>query len=225
MPHISNYRLNGERLQSVSTITNALAKEGLQFWFRKYGFKKCDKMSKDAREKGAEVAEALEAYRKTGSMPKKKFLKTVIGQWDAWMGEWAEGDLVAEPHLVNTVDKYHGSPDLVYRKDGEWRLGDDKCKKRFADYGLLMNEHAYAMCDQIDVDGVLTPVPWPVPLTTIMFWTYDPDSGMLYPHEHKFDDAVYQDFLECKRMSALNKKAEVYFKENAILLPEVAEAV
>jgi hypothetical protein len=222
MPHISRFKLNGSYIPSVSTVTGALAKPGLERWFRKLGFEEADRQSKEAREQGTEVAEMFEAYRKVRKQPRKKFLKTVLNEWLQWGEGWDGVMLVAEPHLVNTIDNYHGSPDLVY-KDGEaWSIGDDKCKKRFADYGLLMNEHAYAMCNMIhdtETDEI-KPVPWSVPIQRITFWTYSPETGRLYPHEHTFDEAVYGDFLRCRNMYDTNKTAEHYFQENAITLPE-----
>jgi hypothetical protein len=168
----------------------------------------------------------FEQYRKTRKKPRSKFLKTVLNEWLQWGEGWDGTILVPEVHLVNTVDKYHGSPDLVY-KDGEsWAIGDDKCKKRFADYGLLMNEHAYAMCDMMhDVEtDELKPVPWAVPIQKITFWTYSPESGRLYAHEHQFDETVYHDFLICRAMYQTNKKADKYFGDNAILLSEEVRA-
>ena len=206
----------------MSTVTGSLAKPGLERWFRKLGFQEADKQSKEARELGTEVAEMFEAYRKVRAKPRKKFLKTVLNEWLQWGEGWTGSILVPEAHLVNTVDKYHGSPDLVY-KDGEsWSIGDDKCKRRFADYGLLMNEHAYAMCNMIhDTEtDELKPVPWTVPIQKITFWTYSPETGRLFAHEHPFDDAVYHDFLICRAMWDTNKKADKYFGDNAILLPE-----
>lgn len=222
MPHISRYKLNDVYIPSVSTITSGLKKDGLERWYRKLGFEEADKQSKEARELGTEVAEMFEAYRKVRTKPRKKFLKTVLNEWLQWGEGWDGVMLLPEIHLVNTIDNYHGSPDLVY-KDGEsWSIGDDKCKKRFADYGLLMNEHAYAMCNMIhDTEtDELKPVPWAVPIQKITFWTYSPETGRLYPHEHQFDEKVYHDFLICRAMYDTNKKAEQFFNLNAVTLPE-----
>ena len=225
MPHITNYRLDGVRLPSVSTITGVLSKEGLNRWYRKHGFEECDRLSGVARDRGTAVATMFEEYRKTGKKPHSKFHKTVLAEWLKWGEGWKGVTLVPEPHLVNTLDKYHGSPDLVFYDGEKWAVGDDKCKGRFADYGLLMNEHGYAMCNMIhDTEtDELKPVPWKVPLDNIFFWTYNPETGKLYPHHHKFDPGVYADFLECRRMWELNKVAEKYFKENAIVLPEESD--
>lgn len=222
MPHVERYSLDGVRLPSVSTITGSLSKEGLNRWYRKHGFEECDRMSGEARDRGTAVATMLEEYRKVGKKPRSKFHKIVLGEWLAWGEGWNGVTLVPEPHLVNTLDKYHGSPDLVFYDGEKWAIGDDKCKGRFADYGLLMNEHGYAMCDMMhDTEtNELKPVPWKTPVEDIFFWTYNPESGKLYPHHHKFDHAVYEHFLECRRMWELNKIAESYFKSNAIVLPE-----
>ena len=221
MPHISRFKLDGVYIPSVSTITNSLSKDGLQRWYRKLGFDEADRQSGLARDKGTEVAEMFESYRKLLKFPRKAFMKKVLSEWKQTEAGQTGIILVAEPHLVNTVQGYHGSPDLVYNNGISWKIGDDKCKKRFADYGLLMNEHAYAMCNVIhDVEtGEFKPVPWTVPIQTITFWTYHPDTGKLYPQQHEFDKSVYEDFLVCKQMYTLNRKAEAYFQEHAVPLP------
>jgi hypothetical protein len=220
MPHIHSYHLDGVRIPSVSTITGSLSKEGLERWWRRDGFEECDRQTTEAKKRGTRVALMFERYRKRKREPKNEYLRTVLGQWREWGEGWNGIELVAEPHLVNTIDQYHGSPDLVFKED-KWVLGDDKAKKRFADYGLLMNEHAYAMCNMLDDPKKgLIPVPWPVPLTDIWFWSYHPVTGKLYPHRHEFDPAVYKDFLTCRAMYCVNKRAEKYFKDNAVLLPE-----
>jgi len=220
MPHVERYTLNGVRLPSVSTITGALSKEGLIRWWRKLGFDECDRQTREAKDQGTDVATMFENYRKFKKKPRGLYLKKVLNEWVQWGEGWNDIELVAEPHLVNTLDNYHGSPDLLFKDGGKWNLGDDKSKKRFADYGLLMNEHAYAMCDKMDVDGQLVPVPWQTPVQDIWFWTYCPRCGKLHPHHHVFDEKVYHDFLICRAMHNVNKTALDYFDCNAILLPE-----
>lgn len=163
----------------------------------------------------------FEAYRKSQVMPRSKYLKMVLNEWKQTEAGQTGIMLVPEPHLINSIDGYHGSPDLVYNNGKEWKIGDDKCKKRFADYGLLMNEHAYAMCNQIhDTEtGEIKPVPWDVPIRKITFWTYNPDTGKLYTHKHEFELSIYQDFLKCLEMYKINRKAEKYFSIYATLLP------
>jgi hypothetical protein len=164
----------------------------------------------------------FEEYRKTGKKPRSKFHKIVLSEWLAWGEGWKGVTLVPEPHLVNTLDRYHGSPDLVFYDGEKWAIGDDKCKGRFADYGLLMNEMAYATCNMMDdsATGELKPVPWSVPVQDVFFWSYCPGCGKLHPHHHEYDPEVYADFLLCRRMYEVNKKAEKYFTANAIKLPE-----
>lgn len=164
----------------------------------------------------------FEEYRKTRVQPRKKFLKTVLGEWQQTEAGQTGVILVAEPHLVNTLENYHGSPDLVYCVGADWKLGDDKVKGRMADYGLLMSEHGYANCNMIhDTEtDEFKPVPWDVPLRKITFWGYHPDTGKLYAQEHEYDETVYQDFLLCRKMYELNRKAEKYFTDRATSLPE-----
>jgi hypothetical protein len=101
-------------------------------------------------------------------------------------------------------------------------LGDDKSKKRFADYKLIMNEHAYAMCDSYEdpVTHEIKKLPWEPPISTFWFWTYHPITGRLYAVDHPFQPEVFADFLTCKAMQAVNKRSEKYFGQYAVLLPE-----
>lgn len=231
MPHISNFQINGVRAPSVNEVTDSLSKDGLirNFW-RKLGFKKADKVGGLARDQGIALASAFELYRKTGDPESSvegksaKYVKICLENWHKWYAGSVytiPTDALIEPHLVNTVDGYHGSPDVVLAStmmDMEPVLGDDKSKKRFSDYKLLMNEHAYAMCDSIDVGDKLEKLPWTPPIKQFWFWTYCPDCGNLYPRVHNFDPQVYQDFLICKAMREVNKVAEAYFNREATLL-------
>jgi len=224
MPHITRFQLDGEIIPSVNTITGALSQEGLLRWYRKLGFKKADKVGGAARDQGIKLAEVFERYRKTGKTGHiSAYQRKCVDNWTKWYETTPLTliDRFIEPHLVNTVDKYHGSPDVILEwKPDSMLLGDDKSKKRFAGYNLLMNEHAYAMCDSIEVDGVITKLPWEPPIRAFYFWTYHPETGELFTEQHEFDPQVYQDFLLCKQMLKLNKKAEKYFNERAVLLPE-----
>ncbi len=227
MPHIANFEVNGLRAPSVNEITDSLSKDGLirNFW-RRLGFKKADKIGNLARDQGIALASAFEDYRKIGSTKGKqtKYTKICIENWHNWYSGSVytiPTDALIEPHLVNTVDGYHGSPDVILADtmmDMEPVLGDDKSKKRFCDYKLLMNEHAYAMCDSIEVGGKLEKLPWTPPIKQFWFWTYCPDCGNLYPRVHIFDKQVYDDFLTCKKMREVNKVAEAYFNREAVLL-------
>lgn len=231
MPHISRFLLNGEPIPSVNEVTDALSKDGLfRNFYRRLGFKRADKESAKSRERGSKLAKVFEKYRQTGKTGKTSdYNKVCIDNWTKWFEEspfTITEDRFVEPHLVNTVDKYHGSPDVIIGLDGgpgigidSMVLGDDKSKKRFADYRLLMNEHAYAMCDSIEINGVIEKLPWEPPIKTFWFWTFCPDTGELFPVEHEFKPEIYQDFLTCKAMQEVNKRAEHYFGQYAVLLP------
>ncbi len=235
MPHISKFLLDGERIKSVNEITDSLSKEGLiRNFYRKEGFKKADKISKAAREQGIKLADTFERYRQTGKTGKvSAYNRKCVDQWTEWFNAspfQIVDDKYVEIHLVNTVDKYHGSPDVIMHKEipiilGTQLipvLGDDKSKKRFADYKLIMNEHAYAMCDSYEdpVTHEIKKLPWEPPIPQFWFWTYHPITGRLYPVDHEFQPEVYQDFLTCKKMSEVNARAEKYFGQYAVLLPE-----
>lgn len=225
MPHIDHFQLNGVEIPSVNTCTDSLSKEGLyKNFFRRLGFKEADKIGRASRRAGSSLAKTLERWRKYGKMPRKlKPLEGIcVDNWKTWM---SNTELVVNPefvecHLVNTVEGYHGSPDIVMADlYGQAVLGDDKLKKRLSDYKILMNEHAYAMCDSYEVDGVISPVPWDVPITSFWLWTYHHETGDLYPEVHHFDASIWQDFLTCKKMLAVNRKAEAYFAEHCQTLP------
>jgi hypothetical protein len=226
MPHISNFRLNGVRIPSVNTVTDSLSKDGLlRNFYRKLGFAEADKVGNAARDKGISLATAFENYRKFRKLPRKKFEKTCLANWQMWMNdtELTLSPEFVEPHLVNTVHGYHGSPDLVMSDGaGQAVLGDDKAKKRLSDYKIMMNEAAYAHCDSYEnAEGKIVPVPWDVPITAWWVWTYNPKTGDLHPNYYRLDPEYFQDFLTCKKMLDVNKKAEKYFR-SIEKLPEAA---
>lgn len=187
-------------------------------FYRRLGFAEADKVGNAARKKGISLAARFEDLRKFGKLPKKlkPFEEICIANWRAWM---SNTELIVNPefvecHLVNTVEGYHGSPDVVMcDMYGQAVLGDDKAKKRLSDYKILMNEAAYANCDSYEVDGVLKPVPWDVPITGAWVWTYCPICGTLEPEYRVITKEAYQDFLLCKQMLALNQKTEKFFRE------------
>lgn len=229
MPHISNFLLNALEIPSVNTCTGTLSQEGLyKNFYRRLGFREADRIGNAARRKGTALATRFEQLRKFGKikLKLKPFEETCITNWQTWMGTTA---LMINPefvecHLVNTKEGYHGSPDVIMADmQGQAVLGDDKAKKRLSDYKILMNEHAYAMCDSYEVGGVITPVPWDVPITSFWLWTYHHETGDLYPEVHHFEESIWQDFLTCKKMLAVNQKAEAYFEEHCQKLPEAAE--
>lgn len=234
MPHVAKFLINGERAPSVNEVTGALSLEGLiRNFFRVQGFKKADKISSAAREQGSKLAEIFERYRKTGKTGKiSKYNEACVEQWTEWFNaspfKLDDDGTFIEVHLVNTKEKYHGSPDVVMLREdnGTPVLGDDKSKKRFSDYKLIMNEHAYAMCDSYEdpVTKEIKKLPWEPPIETFWFWTYHPETGRLFPVEHQFAPEVYTDFLTCKAMGAVNKRSEKYFGQYAVLLPEGANA-
>lgn len=230
MPHIKNFLLDGQKIPGVNDCTGTLSKDGLiENYFRRYGFKHCDKDSKIAKDRGSSLAGVMEELRIGKTVPSGDYNGACVAKWLEWFRKTnleIIDDKWVEVHLVNTVHKYHGSPDGIffeYGNDQRPVLGDDKSKKRFADYGLLMNEHAYAMCDSyVDPkDNLIKKVPWPVPIPTFWFWTYDPETAEMFSHIHDFDEKVWQDFLVCRQMYDVNAKAEEYFKQCATLLPSV----
>ena len=227
MPHVKRWTYNGEVWPSASTVTGLLHSDALDNWLR---IAKNRKQGKLAQKKGSALASYMEYKRKgipspgdifSGICLEDIFSGICFRQWEKWFDAQDLVILETEPHLVNTLDKYHGSPDLIASDIyGEAVLGDDKLKKRFADYKLLMNEHAYAMCDSIDMgNGNIIPVPWEFPIERIVFWSYDPDTGEMFVNEHEFIPEVYKDFLTLRKTYDIKNRAEEYFTEHATLLP------
>lgn len=211
-----------------------MSQDGLiRNFYRPLGFKKADKISSAAREQGSKLAEVFEKYRKTGKTGKiSVYNKTCVQNWTRWFEDQSYqilADEWVEPHLVNTKEGYHGSPDVITHNQIDDTntypvLGDDKSKKRHADYRLLMNEHAYAMCDSYSdpVTKEIKLLPWVPPIHEFWFWTFSPNTGELYPVKHEFKEEIYYDFLICKMMRDVNKRAEAYFRKFAVLLPDMA---
>lgn len=218
MPHVKRWTYNGEVWPSVNGISGLLHSDALDNWLRSA---KNRKQGKLAQKKGHDLAAYLENLRKGIAQIPDEFSGLCASQWVKWFDEQELEILNVEPHLVNTLDRYHGSPDVIACDiHGEAVLGDDKIKKRFADYKLLMNEHAYAMCDSIDMGkGKIIPVPWKVPIERIVFWSYDPDSGEMYASEHGFTPSVYNDFLTLRKVWDIKNTSDTYFIEHATLLP------
>lgn len=222
MPHVNSFRLNGKLIPSVNGITDSLSKDGLiRNFYRPLGFKEADKVGKAARDKGVHLATAFENYRKFAKLPRKtkryEFEKCCIDNWQAWRdttGLIVVPDFV-EPHLINTKEGYHGSPDIVMvDMQGQAVLGDDKAKKRLSDYKILMNEAAYAHCDSFEAaDGSIQPVPWDYPITGCWIWSYCPVCAQMTPEYKATDEQAWQDFLTCKRMRDVNKTSEKYFRD------------
>ena len=230
MPHVSNFMYQGDEIPSVNGITASLSQDGLlRNFYRKLGFKEADKISSEARKAGTKLASIFERYRQTGKTGNISALyKACVKNWLRWYENQSyeiTEDCWVEPHLVNTRELYHGSPDVIINQNGNVALGDDKLKKRFADYKLLMNEHAYAMCDSYEdpITKEIKKLPWEPPIPLFWFWTYDPKSGDLFPVQHVFHEEIYSDFLICKSMLGVNKKAEAYFRRFAVLLPSQSE--
>ena len=218
MPHVKRWTYNGEVWPSVNGVTGLLHSDALDNWLR---IAKNRKQGKLAQKKGGALASYFENRRKGIPASEDIFSGICFRQWEKWFDAQDLVILETEPHLVNTLDKYHGSPDLIASDiHGGAVLGDDKIKKRFADYKLLMNEHAYAMCDSIEMGkGNIVPVPWKFPIARIVFWSYDPDSGEMFASEHEFMPEVYNDFLTLRSVYDIKNKADKYFEEHAVLLP------
>lgn len=217
MPHIKKFLLNGEEIPSVSAITGLLRSEALDRWLAVPGNRA---IGKEAQRKGKKVAKCLENYRRGKDLKSGTFESSCAVGWNTWSQKYGLEIREVECHLVNTLDRYHGSPDMIMsRPDGSYIVGDDKVKKRFADYRLLLNEHLYAACDSIEVNGELQLVPWSHPIRDIIFFTYDPDTGEMYVNEHEFSWTIYNQALQLRKTYDILKVADAYFKEHATLLP------
>lgn len=217
MPHRAKYLLGGEQIPSVNDITGLLRSEALDRWLAVPGNKA---KGKEAQRKGTKVAKYLEDYRRGKTVKLGSFEGQCAINWEDWYRKAGVRMLEVECHLVNTLDRYHGSPDMIMsRPNGSCLVGDDKVKKRFADYRLLLNEHLYAACDSIEVNGALQIVPWSHPIKEIVFFTYDPDTGEMYVNEHEFSWTIYNQALQLRKTYDILKAADAYFKERATLLP------
>lgn len=214
MPHRAKWTYNGEVWPSVNEITGLLRSEALDRWLAVPGNKA---KGKEAQRKGTGVAKVMEKIRKGQSVNGQGFPQSCIANW---LKVQDRVILEAECHLVNTFERYHGSPDAVECDSyGDAVLVDDKVKKRFAAYNLLLNEHLYAACNMIERNGILDPVPWEWPIKQIVFNTFDPDTGELYINEHEFNQNIYNEALTLRKSWNIAQTSEAYFKQHATLLP------
>lgn len=210
MPHISNYLINGIAAPSVNEVTGTLSKDSLinNFW-RKLGFQKADIITETARNRGITIAEMFEKFRKGDSSFAEnmaEFELSFLKSWTDWQHENKYEVVEVEPHLESVKYHYHGSPDGLGRYPlGSLELFDDKVKDKLADYKTLMNEAAYAQC-WLEKTGER--------IEKFRIFTYHPKSARLYMQEYDNKQQYFDDFLRCREMLEVNKRAQLYYDVN-----------
>lgn len=207
MPHVSKYLINGIVAPSVNEVTGCLSKDALinNFW-RRLGFEKADAITKKARDLGLSSAECMEYFRKGIVHDIPEAIKPFVETWANWQRENNYQVIGVEVHLESKKYHYHGSPDGIGRLPaGEIELFDDKVKDKVADYKTLMNEAAYAQC-WLEMYGER--------INKFRIFTYHPKSAKLYMQEYDNKQEYLDDFLICREMYKVNKRAEEYYESN-----------
>jgi hypothetical protein len=175
------------------------------YWYRAVGFKKADKITKESRERGQDIGAMFEAVLKD-EKPKAETIAAYpkhFERFNEWKGKIKKIHGI-ETHLINNVDMYHGSPDLVADFGNGIEMVDYKVKERAFDYKILMNEAAYCEAwrrqygDEIKI---------------IRLVNFHPATGKIHEDVLDYNHKWLQDFFVCQRMWEVNKTAQAYWQK------------
>lgn len=206
MPHIEKVFIDDVRIPSVNEISGCLSKEAISQWQRRIGFKAADKITIESRERGNEIGAAFEAVLKKLD-PKKETLEKYpyhIKEFKKWAKK-IKTIYGIETHLINNVDMYHGSPDLVADLGQGIEMIDYKVKARSPDYQILMNEAAYCEAWRVMKGDEIK---------TIRLVNFHPDTGRIHETLLSLNHKWLQDFFICHEMWKVNQCAQEYWAKN-----------
>lgn len=225
MPHVNRVEVDGIVIPSVNTITGSLSKEGLDRWKEKYqiqavealtkakpsvekalaALRHCDTVRDESAGKGTEITKLFEDIAKGLEVDVPEQYQRYVDSFLNWQAKHSYLFVAVEPHLINPVDMYHGSPDAVgHPANKPLEMLDYKVKRRGVDWKVLLNESAYIRAWGV-VTGQL--------INTIRIVTFHPETAK--PHEQVFenDPQYFNDFLTCYDQYAVNKRAEQWFNK------------
>jgi hypothetical protein len=204
MPHIERVFIDDVRIPSVNEISGCLAKDAINAWQRRIGFKAADKITNESRERGNEIGKAFEDILKGQKPVYSKKYEPHVKEFKKWAKQLKHIHGI-ETHLINTIDMYHGSPDLVGDLGNGIEMIDYKVKARLPDYQILMNEAAYCEAWRVMKKDEIK---------TIRLVNFHPDTGKIHetilPLNHKW----LQDFFVCHEMWKVNQCAQEYWAKN-----------
>jgi len=208
MPHISSHYINGVKAPSVNQVTGCISNEGLVKWWRKLGFAACDKITKESQERGTEIHGLFEAMLKGQPVPEGHRYYAFVSALQMWNISSGYKFLAIEPHLESKQYAYHGSPDAVGQtKDGVLEVVDFKIKDKEADYRILMNEAAYAQM-WLEEKGAKP--------ERFRILNFHPKTAELTEKVYENKPEYFEDFLTCRKMLEVNKKADTYYRTHCM---------
>lgn len=226
MPHVSRVEVDGEVISSVNGFTGCLSKEGLDRWKKSYFDKGiaaltqekpdipkalenllfCDNVRDESADNGTEITKLFEDIAKGLEVEVPEKYQKYVDSFLNWQAKHSYRFVAVEPHLINPLDMYHGSPDAVGHPAGKpLEMLDYKVKKRGTDYKVLMNEAAYIRAWEV-ITGQ--------PIDIIRIVTFHPITARVYEQVYENDPQYFRDFLTCMDMYAVNKRAEAWFNKH-----------
>jgi hypothetical protein len=145
------YKVDGERLASVTTILGVLDKGGLARWRGNVGNEKADEISKEAAEYGTAVHGFFERYNRGDHGPYGPPIDTIIQPYVAWHKTQVAAVLAAEKLVVCRRFKFAGTADAIVAltdgsiavvdlKTSKSALGEDSWSLQLAAYSLALEE-------------------------------------------------------------------------------------
>lgn len=125
-----HYKIDGERLASVTTILNVLDKAGLAQWRGNVGNAKADEISREAADHGTAVHAFVERFNRGDRGPFGPPIDTIIQPYIAWFNAEVSCVLAAEKLVVSRRYKFAGTADIVVvMNDGSHAVVDLKTSK------------------------------------------------------------------------------------------------
>jgi hypothetical protein len=184
-------RLRSSRLAIKSAIEN------IQF---------CDKVRDESADNGTEITKLFEDIAKGLEVEVPEKYQRFVNSFLNWQAKHNYRFVAVEPHLINPIEMYHGSPDAVGFPAGKpLEMLDYKVKKRGTDYKVLMNEAAYIRAWEV-ITGQ--------PINIIRIVTFHPITARAHEQVYENDPQYFADFLTCMDMYRVNKRAEAWFEKH-----------
>lgn len=154
-----HYRIDGERLPSVTTIiSQTLPNPGITAWKLRVGEEEAQRVSKEATDWGTGVHALIEAVNRGKYADLSDEERAIIAPYVTWRTEHVEMVLGAEKLLVSRRHGYAGTtdaivvmngdryPSIVDFKSSKTALGQDEWRLQLAAYVIAAEEHLGFVC-------------------------------------------------------------------------------
>lgn len=145
------YKVDGERLVSVTTVLSVIEKPGLAHWRGSVGNDEADRISTEAAEHGTAIHGYVERFNRGDCGPYGPPIDTIIQPYIAWHRTDVSCVLAAEKLVVSRQFKFAGTADVVVAlvdgavavvdlKTSKSALGEDAWSLQLAAYCLALAE-------------------------------------------------------------------------------------